>query len=249
MSLAFSDLYTAAARWAQDTSTTGLARAKDAVVEANKQLSYGLRMPPLRPWWRKREDTITPVAGTQTYALPSTNGTFESLHQVWYRSGGLRIEIPLVEDTLWTEQANENTAQTGTPSICNHYSNNGTDSLRFSPTPSSGFISSITGSLIRLDGFIYETLVATSGDTVQPLMPDSRRWGIVWKAVEYLGALQGDKYLVEYGAAQGKLYYDQILADDLTRSGTATRHSRPTDPIGRPNSAQLGVWTDYGHTR
>ena len=183
MPLQFSDLYNAATRWAGDTSTTGVARAKDAVVESNRLLSYGSQLPLLRPWWRKREDTITPAAGTQSYSLPTAQGTFESLNTVWYRSNGVRYEIPIEDDDVWQEEVNENTANTGTPSICNLHKSSGTTQLRFNPMPSSAFIDQIDGGVIRLDGFIEETLVATSGDTVEPLMPDSRRWGIIWKAV------------------------------------------------------------------
>src|SRR3990167_10182341 len=109
MPLTYGDLVNSAARWAQDASTTGTDRARDAVVFAIRELTYGTQLPPLRPWWRKREDTITPVSGTQTYAFPTAQGTFESLHQVWYRTNGHRDFIDVVDDEIWADQANEDT--------------------------------------------------------------------------------------------------------------------------------------------
>src|SRR3990167_7601381 len=152
MPLEFDGLYNAAARWAGDTRTTGIDRAKDAVVEANRLLSYGASLPLLRPWWRLREDTLTPVAGTQTYAIPTAQGTFESLNTVWYRSNGTRYEIPIKDDEVWAEEVNEDTTNTGTPSICNLHRSSGTTQLRFTPIPSSSFIDQIDGGVIRLDG-------------------------------------------------------------------------------------------------
>jgi len=245
MALKFSDLYNAAARWAGDTSTDGVARSKDAVAEGNRLLSYGAQLPLLRPWWRKREDSVTAVAGTAAYALPTAQGTFESLNTVWYRSNGRRYEIPIVDDDVWQEEVNENTANTGTPDICNLHKSSGTVQLRFNPMPSSAFVNQVDGSLIRMDGWIEETLTASSGDTVEPLMPDSRRWGIIWKAVEMLGILQGDQSLVLFAAGQGKRYYELLLADDIGRVGDEPRIIRPIEAVGDMRAGDRLL--DYGH--
>lgn len=243
--LTFSDLYNGVARWAGDTSSDGVSRAKDAAVEANRLLSYGAQLPLLRPWWRKREDTITPVAGTQGYSLPTAQGTFESLNEVWYRSNGRRYPITMVDDEVWQEEVNENTANTGTPDICNLHKSSGTVQLRFNPLPSSAFINQIDGSVIRLDGWIEETLSASSGDTAEPLMPDGRRWGIIWKGVEMIAALQGDAALILYAAAMGKRYYELLLADDIGRVGKQPRIIRPLEAVGDRRAGD--VLLDYGH--
>lgn len=243
--LVFSDLYNAASRWAGDTSTDGVSRAKDAVAEANRLLSYGAQLPLLRPWWRKREDTITPVAATQSYSLPTTLGTFESLNTVWYRSNGTRYEIPIVNDEVWQEEVNEDTSNTGTPDICNLHKSAGTAALRFNPLPSSAFINQIDGGVLRLDGWIEETLTAASGDSIEPLMPDGRRWGIIWKAVEMLGIMQGDQPLVLFAAAQGKRYYELLLSDDIGRTGNQPRIIRPIEAVGDARSGDRLI--DYNH--
>ena len=242
--LEFDDLYNAAARWAGDTSTTGIARAKDAVVFANRDLSYGLQLPKLRPWWRLREDTITPVAGTQTYAIPTGQGTFEDLEEIWFRTSGQRQRIVLVDEETWSEEANEDTTQQGVPAIANLHASSGTSNLRFSPTPSSAFINQLVGGVLRLSGYIEETLTAASGDSAEPLMPDSRRPGIIWKGTEYLAALQGDTTLLAWAAIQGKKFYELILSDDILRTGRAPKIIRPLDPVG--NIGQGEIW-DYGH--
>ena len=250
MALTFVNLYTSAARWANDTSTNGLNRAKDAVIFALRELEYGTDDRPLRPWWRKREDTITPVAGTQTYAFPTNQGTIESPHEVWYRLNGIRTEIPIVDDRQWSEEADEDTTVTGTPDICNIHQSSGTVNVRFSLTPSSSFISAITGGVLRLDFFILDPLTATlvtdtSLDSDAPLLPESRRPGAIWKAVEMLAALQGDRLLLEWAAAQGRKYYNMILADDLSRLG---KHQRIGAPLERPGDVNpAGRLTDYGH--
>ena len=241
--LAFSDLYTDAARWAQDTSTTGLARAKTAVAEANRQLSYGLMLPRLRPWWRKREDTLTPVAGTNDYSLPTAQGTFIDLHRVWYRTAGQRFDIDLVDDDEWQEQANEDTTQRGTPDIANLHASSGTTKLRFSLTPSDSFIAVLVGGVLRLDGFIEETLTVSSGDSVEPLMPNSRRMGIVWKAVELLAARQGDWKLAQWAKGEGLQYYQMILADHQLRTGDRQAPLRPVESPGDRHDRLR----DYGH--
>lgn len=249
MPLTYGNLYTAAARWAGDTSTTGTARARDAVVFAIRELSYGLQLPPLRPWWRKREDTITPASGTQSYAFPTAQGTMESLHQVWGRTNGRRLEIELVDDKRWAEEANEDTTETGTPDICNLHASSGATRLRFSITPGSAWITQLTGGVVHLDFFILDTLAnalitGTGSDASEPLMPDSRRPGILWKAVELLAARQGDNDLRLWAAVQGKRSYEMILADDLYRTGTT---QRVIPPIERPGDAvSAGRLTDYG---
>lgn len=233
MALQFSHLYNGAARWAGDTTTDGISRAKESVEFANRELSYGLDLPPMRPWWRKREDSFTAEASKQSYNLPTAQGTFESLHRVWYVINGVRHKIEIVDDDIWQEEVNESsTAGTGTPSICNLHRSSGTTELRFDPIPSSSFVSQIDSNTIRLDGFIEETLVSTSGDTVEPLMPDSRRPGIIWKAVEMLAARQGDNNLLLWAAATGSRYYKMILADDTYRTGDKQRVIRPTEPVG-----------------
>jgi hypothetical protein len=241
MTTTFEDLYAAAARWANDTSSSGIARAKDAVVEANKQLSYGLQLPLLRPWWRKREDTLTPVAGTNDYTLPTNQGTFESINTVWYLTTGQRMGIALVDDATWDAEADEDTTHQGNPDICNLHASSGTTKLRFSLTPSSAFIGTLVGGVIRLDGWIQETLSVTSSDASQPLMPESRRFGIVWKAVEFLGALQGDTQLIAWAASRGKQYYELLLADDIGRTGNAPKILTPIETMGRSSPS------DYGH--
>ena len=241
----FVNLYEFAARWAGDTTAYGTARAKEAVDESNRLLSYGKDLT-FKPWWRKREDTITPVAGTQTYAFPTAQGTLESMHQVWYRNGGQRQEIEIVDDKRWAEEADEDTTQRGTPDICNIHKSSGTDHIRFSPTPSGSFISAITGGVIRLDFFILETLNAESGDSVEPLMPDSRRYGIAWCAVAALAGAQGDADLIKYAEAKAKQYMDLIRADDILRTGSKNRTARPIAPIGLRGSSRI---TDYGHRR
>lgn len=249
MPLTYGDLYTAAARWAGDTSTTGTARARDAVVLAIRELTYGAQLPLLRPWWRKREDTITPVAGTQSYAFPTAQGTMESLHQVWYRTNGRRHLIEIADDVRWSHEANEDTGETGTPTICNLHASSGSTRLRFSITPGSGWISSLTGGVIRLDFFILDTLAdslisGTGSDSTEPLMPDSRREGILWKAVEKLAALQGDNDLLLYAASQGKRFYELLLADDITRTGNQTQLIEPMERPGDVGSRARE--TDYG---
>ena len=240
-----SNLYKMASQWAGSTDDFGVARAKQAVDEANRLLSYGKDLT-FKPWWRKREDTITPIAGTQTYAFPTALGTLESLFQVWYRSSGQRQEIEIVDDKRWAEEANEDTTQRGTPDICNIHQSAGTAHLRFSPTPSQSFISAIVGGLIRLDFFIEETLNADSGDSVEPLMPDSRRYGIMWCAVASLAGLQGDMDLVKYAEQKAKQYMDLIRADDILRTGSRNRTARPIAPIGLRGQNQV---TDYGHLK
>jgi len=230
--LEFSDLYNFAAKKVNDTSSTGVSRAKDAVDEANRLMSYGEDLPLMRPWWRKREDMITAVEGTQTYAFPTNQGTLESLHDVWYRTDGRREHIRIVNDLIWSEEANEDTTERGTPFICNIHQSSGTVNIRFSLTPSGSFVSQLTGTVIRLDFFIEETLTFESGDTVEPLMPDTRRYGIAWKAVEILAAGQNDFNLVAYAAGRGRRYYQLILADDILRTGKRVRNTRPTDPVG-----------------
>ena len=221
-----------------------MSRAKDAVAFANRDLSYGLQLPKLRPWWRLREDTITPLVGTQTYSLPTNQGTFEDLEEVWYRTSGQRQKITLVDDEVWSEEANEDTTQQGAPDIVNLHSSSGTTQLRFSMTPSSAFINQLVGGVMRLSGYIEETLTAASGDSVEPLMPDSRRPGIIWKATEYLTAMQGDTNLVLWASVQGKRFYELILSDDILRTGRAAKIIRPLDPVG--NIGQSEAW-DYGH--
>lgn len=249
MPLTYSDLYNSAARWAGDVTTAGTARARDAVVFAIRELSYGLQPPPLRPWWRKREDTITPVAGTQTYAFPTAQGTMESLHHVWYRTNGMRQFIDIADDQRWADEANEDTTERGAPDICNLHQSSGTVNLRFSITPDTAFINALAGGVIRLDFFILDALAGSlitdgSQDSTAPLMPDSRRPGIMWKAVEYLAARQGDTKLQGWASGMGKVYYDMILADDLTRTGT---EQRTMAPIERPGDvAAQGRLTDYG---
>jgi len=245
MPLDFSALYNAAARWANDTSTTGIARAKDAVVEANRLLSYGAQLPLLQPWWRKREDSVTAVAATAAYALPTTQGTFESLHKVWYRSNGRRYEIPIEDDDVWQEEVNEDTSNLGTPDICNLHKSSGTVQLRFNPIPSSAFVSQVDGSLIRMDGWIEETLTAASGDSAEPLMPDSRRWGIIWFAIKMLGVLQGDEGLVALAEESGRPYWQLLLADDIGRVGNQPRIIRPIEAVGDVRAGDRLV--DYGH--
>lgn len=245
MTLDFADLYGFASKWAGDTTTYGIARAKEAVDEANRILSYGDEVP-FRPWWRKREDTITPVAETQGYVFPTNQGTFESMHSVWYRSSGQRIDIEVVEDKRWQEEVNDDTTQAGTPDICNIHKSSGSDRIRFSPTPSSSFISAIVGGVIRLDFFIAETLTFESGDTVEPLMPDSRRYGIAWMATKLLAAAQGDMDIVKVAELNAKRYMLMLRADDLYRTGTRTRRSRPMDPMGK--NSRSGT-RDYGHYR
>ena len=188
---------------------------------------------------------MTAVAGTAAYALPTAQGTFESLHKVWYRSNGARYEIPIVDDDVWQEEVNENTANTGTPDICNLHKSSGTVQLRFNPMPSSAFVSQVDGSLIRMDGWIEETLSASSGDTVEPLMPDSRRWGIIWKAVEMLATMQGDNALVLLAKANGKQYAELLLADDIGRVGDQPRIIRPIEAVGDARAGD-GL-LDYGH--
>ena len=243
--LEFDDLYNAAARWAGDSSTDGVSRAKDAVAEANRLLSYGSQLPLLRGWWRKREDSVTAVSGTAAYALPTAQGTFESLHKVWYRSNGARYEIPIKDDDVWQEEVNESTSNLGTPDICNLHKSSGTVQLRFNPIPSSAFVSQVDGSLIRMDGWIEETLTAASGDSVEPLMPDSRRWGIIWKAVSMLGTLQGDTALVLMAEAQAKKYYELLASDDILRTGDAPRIIRPIEAVGDVRAGDSLL--DYGH--
>jgi len=222
-----------------------VSRSKDACAEANRLLSYGSQLPLLRPWWRKREDSVTAVSGTAAYALPTAQGTFESLHKVWYRSNGSRYEIPIVDDDVWQEEVNEDTSNLGTPDICNLHQSSGTVQLRFNPIPSSAFVSQVDGSLIRMDGWIEETLTAASGDSVEPLMPDSRRWGIIWVAVEMLATMQGDNALVLLAKANGKKYAELILSDDIGRVGDQPRIIRPIEAVGdiRAGDALL----DYGH--
>lgn len=231
------NLFTMAAQWAGDTSDYGLARAKQAVDESNRLLSYGKDLT-FKPWWRKREDTITPVAGTQTYALPTNQGTLESLHQVWYRSSGQRQEIEIVDDKRWSEESNEDTTQRGTPDICNIHQSAGTAHLRFSPTPSQSFISAAVGGLIRLDFFIEEVLNADSADSVEPLMPDTRRYGIMWCAVAQLAGGQGDADQVKYAEQKAKQYMDLIRADDILRTGSRNRTARPIQPMGLRGSGR-----------
>ena len=248
MPLTYGDLVNSAARWAQDASTTGTDRARDAVVFAIRELTYGLTLPPLRPWWRKREDTITPVAGTQTYAFPTAQGTMESLHEVWYRTNGMRQVIEIVDDRRWSEEANEDTTERGTPDICNLHQSSGTVNLRFSITPDSSFINAIAGGVIRLDFFILDSLANSlitnaNSDSSEPLMPDSRRPGIIWKAVELLAVRQGDATLRTWAAERGQVYYHAILADDLTRTGNA---QRVMEPIEKPGDAASAGGTDYG---
>ena len=243
--LEFDDLYNAASRWAGDTSSDGVSRAKDAVAEANRLLSYGSQLPLLRPWWRKREDSVTAVSGTAAYPLPTAQGTFESLHKVWYRSNGARYEIPIVDDDVWQEEVNEDTSNLGTPDICNLHKSSGTVQLRFNPIPSSAFVSQVDGSLIRMDGWIEETLTAASGDSVEPLMPDSRRWGIIWVAVKMLAAMQGDSALALLAEANGKRYAELLLADDIGRVGDQPRIIRPIESVGDHRSGDILL--DYGH--
>ena len=222
-----------------------MSRSKDACAEANRLLSYGSQLPLLRGWWRKREDSVTAVSGTAAYALPTAQGTFESLHKVWYRSNGARYEIPIKDDDVWQEEVNESTSNLGTPDICNLHKSSGTVQLRFNPIPSSAFVSQVDGSLIRMDGWIEETLTASSGDSVEPLMPDSRRWGIIYKAVEMLAGMQGDTALLLWASAQGKKYYELILSDDILRTGDAPRIIRPIEAVGDAWAGDKLL--DYGH--
>ena len=227
--MTFTELFSAAAEWAGASNET--ARAKDAVVAAVQTLSYGDGQPPMRPWWRKREDTITPVAGTQAYDLPTAQGTFESLHKVWYRTNGTRFEIDLVDDIVWHRETNEETTNRGTPRICQLHNSSGTIQLRFSPIPHGSFITTIDDGLIRMDGFILDPLTTASADGATVLMPESRHWGIVWKAVELLAARQGDTALIVWAAAQGAKYYQMILADDIYRTGNKQRRLRPMETM------------------
>ena len=241
----FLNLYTMANQWAGTTDDFGVARSKQAVDEANRLLSYGKDLT-FKPWWRKREDTITPVAGTQTYAFPTAQGTLESLHQVWYRSSGQRQEIEIVDDKRWAEEANEDATQRSTPDICNIHQSAGTANIRFSPTPSASFISAIVSGVLRLDFFIEEVLNADSGDTVEPLMPDTRRYGIAWCAIAQLAGMQGDTDLVKYAEQKAKQYMDLIRADDILRTGSRNRTARPIGPMGLRGSSRI---IDYGHRK
>lgn len=237
----FQAIYEGIGRWCGSEDET--ARNKDAAVAALYELSYGLQMPLLKPYWRKREDTITPVDGTQKYIFPTTNGSFESFHQFWYTTTGSsrRSSIEIVDDVQWARFSNENTANTGFPNIVNQFSDAGTLKLRFSPTPSGSFITQAT--LIRLDGFIIDPITAASGDTAEPLMPDSRRQGIVWRGVELMAARQGDRQLIEWARSEGKRYYELIYADDVTRTGNRTRVIKP---IERQNLSH-GHHGQHGH--
>lgn len=188
---------------------------------------------------------MTAVASTAAYALPTAQGTFESLHKVWYRSNGARYEIPIVDDDVWQADVNESTANTGTPDICNLHKSSNTVQLRFNPIPSSAFVNQVDGGLLRMDGWIEETLTAASVDTIEPLMPDSRRWGVIWKSVEMLGMMQGDTQLVLFAAAQGKRYYELLLADDIGRVGDQPRIIRPIEAVGDTRAGDQLL--DYGH--
>lgn len=242
MAIDFQQLYTDIGTWTQQPSAT--TQNKSAAVYANYDLSYGLQLPVLRPWWRKREDVITPVAGTQSYALPTASGTVDSLHKVWYRTSGERQPIEVVDDDVWHQEADEDTSQTGTPEICNLFNDGGTVKLRFSPTPSGSWISSLTSTEIHLDSFIRETMDTSSGDAVEPLMPESRRPGIVWRGVELIAAYQGDTNLLQWAFAQGKRYYELIIGDDVGRVGDKQRIIRPVQTLQGVNNL-----TDYGHRR
>ena len=96
-----------------------------------------------------------------------------------------------------------------------------------------------------MDGWIEETLTAASGDSVEPLMPDSRRWGIIYKAVEMLAGMQGDTALLLWASAQGKKYYELILSDDILRTGDAPRIIRPIEAVGDAWAGDKLL--DYGH--
>ena len=246
MALNFGNLVTLSARWSRKTIDDAV---RDAVVMAIRELSYGLTLPPLRPWWRKREDTITPVAGTQTYAFPTAQGTFESMHQVWFRTNGYRRFIEVVDDKTWADEADEDTTVRGDPNIANIHQSSGTANIRFSLTPSSSFISSLTGGVIRMDFFIRDALADslitdTSQNSTEPLMPEARRMGIVWKAVEFLAIRQDDTKLAAFAQERGQAFLNAILADDIYRTGTQTR---VIEPLERPGDTIGSTRTDYGH--
>lgn len=229
--LQFSDIYGFIQDYANINNITSSA------TKAKKAANNGLRfICSLRNWEAlKRESTITPVSGTQSYNILSGTPDFDHIISVWYFLAGERLPIDIVDDDKWSD--NMNNTLTGTPQICRVTKTSGTLQIQFSLIPDSSFITQ-AGGVINFD--YIKKPVEMSADTDIPEIPDTdEQMAIVYAGISDLLGKQGDLDGMNGWEAKAKRLIEQANKIDDKKQGRYPRLGKPMIPISTPRKGSM----------
>ena len=230
--LAYSDLYARVQDYANiNNITNSKTKAQTAVKDAVRRIAG------LRNWeLLKKESTVTPVSGTQSYNILSGTPDFDRIISCWYILAGTRLPIEVIDDEKWGNTVN--TTILGTPESCRITKVTGTLQIQFTPIPNSSFIAQ--SPLINFDYIKKPTELSADSDI--PEIPDtSEQLAIVYYAISDLLGKQGDLDGMTAWEAKGKFIIESADRID-DEKGRTPRLGKPVIPI---NSSRGKTMIDY----
>jgi hypothetical protein len=149
--------------------------------------------------WLYAEETITTVAGTTDYNLPTRWAKTAWLSE---ENVGLLRPATHKQSRRWIEQA---TRVTGRPV---YYTHEGASQIRLFPAPDAVY---------SVDHGYYTYEAALSNDTDTPAIPDPYDDLVVWKSLEFLAIRRGEQELMQNAR---RMYQDQlrVVTDNVRAS-------------------------------
>ena len=216
--LEFSEIKTRVKDYANITNIEGAdTKAGRAVNDALRKLAGERRWIGLR-----RQDTITPVASTQSYALTSLTG-FNYPLRVFYLINGIQQPIRILSDDEWSDKTDNDSV--GNPDVCAFLEISGAQKLYLSPLPSAAFVALY--STIYIDYDKKPTELSGNSD-VPDIPPTNCQMALVYYATAELLAKQGDLKGLAIWEAKAEKELSKYFTSDIHFKGVKRQSGKPS---------------------